>query len=36
MTSELDEYLPLLRERAEALQVELAREREVVSEIRGN
>jgi hypothetical protein len=33
MTSEVDEYLPLLRERAAALQVELSREREVVSEI---
>ena len=33
MTSEVDEYLPILRERAAALQVELAKEREVVSEI---
>jgi len=33
MTSEVDEYLPILRERAAALQVELAKEREVVGEI---
>jgi hypothetical protein len=33
MTTELDEYLPVLRERAAALQVELTKEKEVVSEI---
>ena len=33
MTTELDEYLPVLRERAAALAIELAREREVVAEI---
>ena len=33
MATELDEYLPVLRERAAALQIELAKEREAVAEI---
>lgn len=33
MTREVDEYLPLLRERAAALQAELEKEREIVAEI---
>lgn len=33
MTSQLDGYLPLLRERAAALEIELGKEKEVVAEI---